>query len=132
MYAGIAPVTERSGNKHWVHWRWSCPKFVGQTFVEWAGETIPRSFWARAFYDARRAAGASHNATLRALAFKWIRILFRCWLDRTPYDEGRYLSALRKRQAPLLKFAAETPSQFACGRPQGASWAARAQSKFFR
>jgi len=22
---GIAPVTERSGNKHWVHWRWSCP-----------------------------------------------------------------------------------------------------------
>ena len=23
--AGIAPVTERSGNKHWVHWRWACP-----------------------------------------------------------------------------------------------------------
>ena len=26
-YAGIAPVTERSGNKSWVHWRLQCPKF---------------------------------------------------------------------------------------------------------
>ncbi|APR75889.1 Mobile element protein [Minicystis rosea] len=43
-YAGVAPVTERSGNKSWVHWRWSCPKFLRQTFVEWVGETIPRSF----------------------------------------------------------------------------------------
>jgi transposase len=32
--AGIAPVTERSGNKTWVHWRWQCPTFLRQTFVE--------------------------------------------------------------------------------------------------
>jgi transposase len=104
-YSGIAPVTERSGNKYWVHWRWSCPTFLRQTFVEWSGETIPRSFWARAFYDSHKAKGASHNAAVRALAFKWIRILYRCWIDRTPYDESRYLSALQKRHAPLLKFA---------------------------
>ena len=54
--------------------------------------------------------GASHNATIRALAFKWIRVLFRCWVDRTPYNESRYLAALQKRQSPLLKFAAQTPS----------------------
>ena len=36
-YSGIAPVTERSGRKHWVHWRWQCPTFLRQTFVEWAG-----------------------------------------------------------------------------------------------
>ena len=105
MLTGIAPVTERSGNKHWVHWRWACPKFLRQSFVEWAAETVARSFWARAFYDSHRAKGASHNATIRALAFKWIRILYRCWIDRTPYDESRYLSALQKRHAPLLKFA---------------------------
>ena len=110
MYAGVAPVTERSGNKHWVHWRWSCPTFLRQTFVEWAGETIPRSFWARAFYDSHKAKGASHNAAIRALAFKWIRILYRCWLDKTPYDESRYLSALQKRHSPILKFAASSPS----------------------
>src|SRR5215813_3083002 len=33
-YAGIAPVTERSGKKSWVHWRLQCPKFLRQTFVE--------------------------------------------------------------------------------------------------
>jgi transposase len=54
-YAGVAPVTERSGNKNWVHWRWACPKFLRQTFVEWAGETIPRSFWAKAFYEQQKA-----------------------------------------------------------------------------
>jgi transposase len=110
MLTGIAPVTERSGNKSWVHWRWACPKFLRQSFVEWAAETVARSFWARAFYDSHRAKGASHNATIRALAFKWIRILFRCWIDRTPYDESRYLLALQKRHSPILKFAAQSPA----------------------
>ena len=71
-------------------------------------QTVPHSFWARAFYESHRAKGASHNAAIRALAFKWIRILFRCWVDRTPYNESRYLAALQKRSLPLLKFAAET------------------------
>ena len=105
--SGIAPVMERSGNRAWVHWRYSCSKFVRQTFVEWAAQTIPRSFWAKAFYESHRARGARHQAALRALAFKWIRILHRCWLDRVPYDESRYLMALRKRGAPLLKHAAQ-------------------------
>lgn len=109
-YAGVAPVTERSGNKNWVHWRWSCPKFLRQTFVEWVGETIPRSFWAKAFYDRQKAKGATHAAAIRALAFKWIRILYRCWVDRLPYDESRYLSALQKRSSPVLKFAAGATS----------------------
>ena len=109
-YTGIAPVTERSGNKQWVHWRWSCPTFVRQTFVEWVASSVPHSFWARAFYESHRAKGASHNATIRALAFKWIRILFRCWVDRTPYNESRYLDALQKRRSPLLTFAAQAPS----------------------
>jgi hypothetical protein len=101
-YAGVAPVTERSGDKSWVHWRYSCPTFLRQTFVEWVGQTIPRSFWAKAFYDACRARGARHQAALRALAFKWIRVLHRCWVDRVAYDESRYLMALQKRRAPLL------------------------------
>ena len=48
-------------------------------------------------------AGARHQAALRALAFKWIRVLHRCWADRTPYDESRYLNALKRRGSPLLK-----------------------------
>jgi transposase len=109
-YAGVAPVTERSGNKCWVHWRFSCPTFLRQTFVEWVGQTIQRSFWAKAFYDSYRARGGEHQPALRALAFKWIRVLYRCWVDRVPYDESRYLMALQKRHAPLLKFAAQQPT----------------------
>jgi transposase len=102
-YSGVAPVTERSGQKHWVHWRWQCPTFVRQTFVEWAGQTINKSFWAGAYYRQQRDKGSSHQAAVRALAFKWIRIVYRCWQTRTPYNESTYLNALKRRGSPLLK-----------------------------
>ena len=109
-YAGVAPITKRSGNKSSVHWRYRCPTFLRQTFIEWVGQTIPRSFWANAFYAGCKARGMKHQAALRALAFKWIRVLYRCWVDRVPYDEARYLLALQKRQAPLLKVATSLSS----------------------
>ena len=102
QYAGVAPVLERSGNKCWVHWRMACPTFLRQTFVEWAGSTIPRSFWASAYYQRQRDKGSSHQAALRALAYKWIRIVYRCWQTRTPYDESIYLNALKRRGSSLI------------------------------
>jgi len=104
-YAGIAPVTERSGQKQWIHWRWQCPTFMRQTFVEWAAQTINKSYWAGLYYRQQRAKGCSYQAAVRALAFKWIRILYRCWVTRTPYDEAKYLKALQERGSPLLKMA---------------------------
>jgi transposase len=65
-FADIAPVTERSGNKAWVHWRYSCPKFLRQTFVEWTNETIRFSFWAKAFYQLQREKGKTHQVAIRA------------------------------------------------------------------
>ena len=96
--SGVAPVLKRSGKSAWIHWRYSCPTFLRQTFVEWANQSIRYSFWAKEFYDEKRALGKSHQATLRCLAFKWIRIIFRCWKNRTPYDESAYLFALKKRK----------------------------------
>ena len=101
-YSGIAPVTVRSGKTHWVHHRLACPKFLKQTFHEYADQSIRFSTWARRYYDQQRARGNNHHAALRALAFKWIRILFRCWKDRTPYDEATYLAALRRKGSPLV------------------------------
>lgn len=101
-YAGIAPVTERSGNKSWVHWRYSCPRFLRQTFVEWANESIRFSCWARAFYQLQRERGKTHQMAVRSLAFKWVRILYRCWQDRKPYDEAKYLMALKDKGSPLV------------------------------
>ena len=101
-YAGIAPVTDRSGRKEWVHWRYSCPRFLRQTFVEWANESIRFSFWARAFYQLQRERGKTHQMAIRSLAFKWVRILYRCWQNRTPYDEAKYLMALKAKGSPLV------------------------------
>jgi len=74
-----------------------------QTFVEWAAETITRSLWAGAYYRQQRAKGYSHQVALRGLAFKWIRILYRCWQNRMPYDESTYIDALKRRGSPLLQ-----------------------------
>lgn len=101
-YAGIAPITERSGNKSWVHWRYSCPTFLRQSFIDWSNETIRFSFWARTFYQWQREKGKTHQMAIRALAFKWIRILWRCWQERRPYDEATYLLALKAKGSPLV------------------------------
>lgn len=102
-HSGIAPVTERSGKSVWVHHRLACPKFVKQTFHEFADQSIRFSRWARAYYDQQRGRGKNHHAALRALAYKWIRILYPCWKERRPYDEETHLAALRRRRSPLAK-----------------------------
>lgn len=104
-HAGVAPVIEQSGEKSWTHWRYSCPKFLRQTFVEWAGQSVRYSFWAKAYYDQQISKGKPHNTVIRALAFKWIRIAYRCWKTNTPYDESKYLKALKQRGSPLLAYA---------------------------
>jgi hypothetical protein len=71
--------------------------------VEWANQSRNFSFWASEFYDQQRQVGKPHQVAIRALAFKWIRILFRCWKERQPYDEAKYLLALKRKGSPLVK-----------------------------
>ncbi|RKZ92249.1 MAG: IS110 family transposase [Gammaproteobacteria bacterium] len=102
QYSGIAPVREQSGQSCWTHWRWHCPKFLRQSFHEFAGCSIPQSRWAKAYYQQQRERGKSHHQALRALAFKWQRIIFRCWQSGELYDESRYIDALRKKGSALV------------------------------
>jgi transposase len=107
--SGIAPVRRASGMKSGkkgerkasVHFRQACPKFLRQSFHEFAGCSIRYCSWAQAHYDSQRARGKGHHAAVRSVAFKWIRILFACWKERTPYDPQRYLKALQQRGSPL-------------------------------
>jgi transposase len=100
-YSGIAPVIESSGKQRWIHYRRACPKFLRQTFHEWALHSMASSRWAKSYYEQQRAKGQSHHATVRALAFKWIRILFRCWRDRQLYNEALYEQARQQRATVL-------------------------------
>jgi transposase len=113
--SGIAPVTERSGRNAWVHFRWACPQFLRQTFHEYAAHSLARSAWAKAYYDAARQANKSHHAAVRALAYKWIRIIFRCWKDGKPYDEQTYLHALKRTGSALIDgFRLDPTGQWQC------------------
>jgi transposase len=109
IVTGIAPLIESSGKKTKkspgvVHFRWACPKFVRQSMHEFAVHSLKRCVWARAYYEMQLSRGKTHHMAARALAYKWLRVLFVCWRDGVAYDEGRYMESLKANNSPLLAF----------------------------
>jgi hypothetical protein len=73
-----------------------------QTFHEFASQSIAQSKWARAYYEhLRHDEKKDHHAAVRSLAYKWIRIIYRCWKDGKPYDEQVYQNSLRQSGSPI-------------------------------
>jgi transposase len=101
-FSGIAPVTKQSGGKCYIHRRYLCPKFLKQSFHEYARESVLHSRWAAAFYWQQRQKGCGHHTAVRALAYKWQRIIWKCWQTRSVYQEERYEAALKKNGSPLV------------------------------
>ena len=95
-YSGIAPVTQASGRSVWIHLRWACPRFLRQTFHELARTSLAFCVWAQCYYQMQLQRGKGRQAAFRALAFKWQRIMWRCWQDRTPYDDAKYVASLKR------------------------------------
>lgn len=102
--SGIGPITKKSGKSQGVFKRVACPKFLRQTFHEFADHARIWSGWSKAFYKMKRAAGMKHHAAIRALAFKWIRILFRLWKTQTRYNETQYVEQLKRHNSPIIQF----------------------------
>jgi len=100
--SGVAPVNITSGNAKSTRMRRACPKFLRQTFHEFAAQSIPYSTWAKAYYQHYlRQNKSKHHAAVRSLANKWIRILYRCWKDHRLYDESIFLESQRRRGSLL-------------------------------
>jgi transposase len=72
--SGIGPIRRTSGKKSTVHFRNACPKFLRQSFHEFAACSIRYCSWAQACYQTQRDRGKGHHAAVRAVALKWIRI----------------------------------------------------------
>ena len=100
-FSGVAPVTQQSGGKCHIHHRYLCPKFLRQSFHEYAKESILHSRWAAAYYGQQRNKGCAHHTAVRALAYKWQRVIWKCWQTRTIYKEEIYEAALKKNKSPL-------------------------------
>jgi len=103
-FSGMAPVTEQSGGGKYVHWRWMAPTFLMQTFYEYADQSRLESRWAKAFCKMKKEEGNDHPTVIRKLAFKWIRIMYRCWINEEKYSEKRYIKALIRSESDVVDY----------------------------
>ena len=91
--AGCTPVTKESGKHRAVHFRWACNKRFRQAMTTFADNSRHASPWAAQIYDSARASGKDHPHAIRILARAWIRVIWPCWLNHTPYDPARHGAA---------------------------------------
>jgi transposase len=98
--AGACPVTRQSGKSHSVAFRWACNTRLRQALSTFADNSRHASPWAADIYQRARARGAKHPHAIRILARAWLRVLWRCWLERRPYNP-----AIHRAAAPFLNAA---------------------------
>jgi transposase len=103
--AGVVPVTISSGKHHGVAFRWACNRRLRLAVTCWADLSRHGSTWAAKLYAQARARGCDHPHAIRILARAWIRVLWRCWQDRRPYDPGLHRAACRLADAPVYEGA---------------------------
>lgn len=101
--AGISPLTDQSGGSLQVYARWAATKYLKQTFHEYAGLSIASCQWAKRYYDLQLSRGKPKQTARRALAYKWIRIIYRCWQNGQPYNESHYLNRLLLTHSPVAQ-----------------------------
>jgi transposase len=86
-YAGTSPITKASGKSRVVLARYARNRRLADACYLWAFAALNASPGARSFYDARRAAGDTHNRALRALANRLVGLLHGCLRHQALYDE---------------------------------------------
>jgi len=93
--AGATPVTKASGKQHAVHFRWACNKRFRVAITTFADNSRHSSPWAADIYARARARNHDHPHAVRILARAWIRVIYRCWTEGTPYDPNQHGGAQR-------------------------------------
>ena len=92
--AGAVPVTYQSGKTRSVAFRWACNHRLRQAITCLADNSRHANDWARSVYLAARARGCDHTHAIRILARAWLRVIWRAWTDRKPYDPTLHASAV--------------------------------------
>jgi transposase len=92
---GVCPVTYESGKSRAVAFRWACNKRLRSAITTWADNSRRASPWANDLYARARARGCDHPHAVRVLARAWIRVLWRAWTTKTPYDAAQHGGAKR-------------------------------------
>jgi len=88
--AGVAPVTYQSGKSKAVTFRWACNHRLRAALTCLADNSRHASHWAAHVYAKARARGCDHPHAIRILARAWLRVIWRAWVDRIPYDPAKH------------------------------------------
>ena len=88
--AGLAPVTRASGRSCRVRFRYAANRNLREACTWWAYNSLKESTWASEVYRQARARGQHPYRALRGLGARWMRVLWRCWTDRVPYDPAKH------------------------------------------
>lgn len=96
--AGTVPVTERSGKQQVIKFRFACDHQFRYVVDQFAFLSLGTSEWARAYYTQQRARGHRHRRALRALAAKWLKIIFVMWQRQVPYEETHHLAMIARQR----------------------------------
>lgn len=95
--AGTAPVTRRSGKQLHVEFRRACVKSLRKTVIDLARNSIPKSGWARSYYNQQLSYGHTSSRAFRALGNRWLAIMWKLWQTNEPYNEAVHVANRSKR-----------------------------------
>ena len=91
--AGVAPVTYQSGKSKAVMFRWACNHRLRAALTCMADNSRHANDWAAHVYAKAKARGCDHPHAVRILARAWLRVIWRAWQDRKPYDSAHHGAA---------------------------------------
>lgn len=106
-YAGTAPISFQSGQIHQVKFRRACNKNFRKTVHLWADQSRAKCTWAQIYYQQKRQEGQSHSCALRCLGQRWLKILWKMWQTRSPYDDQLHMRNQLKHGSWVLTLSTE-------------------------
>ena len=90
--AGTVPVTRRSGKSKSVEFRTACSHKIRKAVDDLSRQSVKKSNWARAYYDAQIERGHGAARAYRALGNRWLSIIWKLWQTQQAYDEKTHMA----------------------------------------
>lgn len=83
---GAASVTKASGKTSGVYFRWAASTRARKAITAFAHNARLQSPWAAQLYADARGRGKRNPHATRIVARAWLRVIWACWHNATPYD----------------------------------------------
>ena len=97
---GAAPVTKALGKTSGVYFRWAANRRARNALTAFAHNSRLASPWAGRLYAEARARGKPNPHATRIVARAWLRVIWACWQQATPYNPTLHTAALQATALP--------------------------------